>query len=101
MAWIVLWSDQAVLRLTQLTDFAAERGPDQALRVVGQIREGVAMLQEQPRIAPLWRPGSWVAIRRLVVHQYVVYYEVLDPSQVVLIHSVLHSRQRPLGPQDL
>lgn len=99
MAYRVLWSDSALDRAAELFDFIAEENPAAARRVIGDLFERVEVLAEQPLLGRRLSEDVDATLRRLVVGNYVVVYQVNEARQAISVVAVRHFRQRPL-PQE-
>ena len=86
----VVWLDEALSDLAQITAYISERNPVAARSLNRLIVEQADLLGEHPL---LFRPGRILGTRELVVHpNYIVVYRLT--SSVVEILNVLHSRQQ-------
>jgi toxin ParE1/3/4 len=92
----IVWSDFALERITEISDFIAEEDPEAAKRVIDDLFRRVGVLAEQPRSGRRLSEGIDPDVRRLVIGSYLVLYRIQETQQVVTIAAVRHSRQRPL-----
>lgn len=87
----VRWTGQASLDLARIRDFLLPVNPTAALKAVHALRAAVLRLADHPRI------GSPVArylpreVRRLIVGQYEIRYEVAETT--ILILHLWHTRE--------
>ncbi len=100
MPYRIVWSNRALLRVTELADFLAERSPPAAARVVARLFEGVEVLADHPRLAPAWSRLHDPNVRRLVLGEYLAWYEVVDEDDTVVILTVRHGAERPPDPDE-
>lgn len=87
----VRWTPEAVDELGRLYDFLARHDPRAALRVVTALRNAVRQLLAYPRLGsslPGFEPRD---VRRLVVGDYEMRYEVADEGIHVL--RFFHARE--------
>jgi plasmid stabilization system protein ParE len=101
MAWKLVWSPPARRHLLDHTGWLADRNPAAAVRFVDQVSEQAAVLLEHPHLAPLWELHPEMGVRRLVTGKHLIYYEVLEDLEVVLILTVRHARERVPEPDDV
>lgn len=89
----VFWLGRAENDLDQIAEYIVERDVDAAIRMVGEIRQRVALLAEQPGMG---RAGRVSNTRELVVARtpYIVVYTVDSILGNIVILRVLHSARR-------
>ncbi len=95
------WSASGLDRLIEILDFIAKDSPPAARRVVDDLLARVEVLAEYPRIGPVFSTESGPDLRRLILDEYVVVYQVQEAKGRVSVIAVRHSRQRPLTMEDL
>jgi toxin ParE1/3/4 len=93
--YLVLWTETALQKLTELLDWLAERSPATATKAQKRIMDKVGMLAEFPRMAPPFRLIPDPDVRQLTVDRYRVIYRVRDEKSVVIILAVQHGREDP------
>ncbi len=101
MPYRIVWSNRALNRVSELADFLAERRPPAAGKLVVRLFEGVEVLADHPRLAPAWSRLHDPNVRRLVLGDYLAYYEVADEDQTVIILTVRHGAERPPEPDEV
>ena len=101
MSYLVQWSASALDRLIEILDFIAQENPKAASRTVDEILERVEILAEFPRMGPAFSEESGPDLRKLILDDYLVVYQVRQGKRVVSVIAVRHSRQRPLTLEDL
>lgn len=85
----VVWLDEALRDLAEITSYIADRNPAAARSLNRLIVEQSDLLGEHPL---LFRPGRVSGTREVVVHpNYVVVYRLTATTVEIL--NVLHSRQ--------
>ena len=99
MGYRVLWSDSALDRVAEFLDFIAEDSPTAAKRVIEDLFARVDALAEHPRLGRPLLEGIDPTLRRFVVGNYIVVYQVNDARETVSIVAVRHFRQKLL-PQE-
>lgn len=96
MSFRVLWSESALDRAAELFDFIAEENPAAATRVIQDLFDRVEAVCEHPRLGRRLSEHVDDSVRRLVIGNYVVVYQIEETSQVITILGVRHSRERYL-----
>jgi toxin ParE1/3/4 len=96
VAFQILWSDSAQERLFETLDFIAEENPEAAKRVSEDILRRLEALAEHPRLGRRLREGIDPDLRRFLVGNYIVVYQVREASETIFIVGFRHSRQRQL-----
>jgi toxin ParE1/3/4 len=96
----VLWSASARERMIEFLDFIAEENPAAAKRVVGNLRQRVGTLADQPRLGRLLSEETDPDLRRLVVGNYLVVYRIQEARQVIDVVGIRHFRERSLPGED-
>ena len=85
------WTGRASQDLTRVRDFLVPVNPAAALRTVQMLRAATRKLADRPRIGrPIARYRTR-EVRRLIVGQYEILYEVSET--LVLILRVWHTRE--------
>lgn len=85
------WTPEAVEDLARLHRFLAELNPRAALHVVTVLRHAVGQLRVHPRLGPSLRGFEGRDVRRLVVGDYEVRYELAGEAIHVL--RFFHTRE--------
>lgn len=85
------WTAEAVDDLARLYDFVAVHNPEAALRVVTLLRNSVRQLHAHPRLGPLLPGFEEREVRRLIVGEYEVRYELAKDA--VRILRFFHTRE--------
>jgi plasmid stabilization system protein ParE len=87
----VQWSGRASLDLARIRDFLLPVNPAAAVKAVRALRTAALMLADRPRIgAPVerYQPRE---VRRLIIGQYELRYEVRETT-IVILH-LWHTRE--------
>ena len=93
----LVWSERAMLRVTEIGDFIAERSPAAAARVVASLFDRVAALADHPQLGIVF-PGSPAAgVRILYSDKYRVFYLHDEIAARVVILTLRHAPQAPLS----
>lgn len=86
----ILWRAEAQADLAEILEYIAERNPQSALDLYGDIERVVSQLPQHPY---LYRLGRVSGTRELVAHpNYIVVYRV--GATAIEIVAILHSRQQ-------
>ncbi len=88
---IVRWTPEAVDDLARLHDFIAGYNPQAALRVVTALRNAVRQLLAHPRLGPPLPGFDSREVRRLLVGDYEMRYEL--SGEAIHILRFFHSRE--------
>jgi addiction module RelE/StbE family toxin len=99
VAYRVLWSDSSLDRAAELFDFIAENNPAAARRVIKDLFDRAEALAEHPLLGRRLSESVDPSLRKLVIGNYIVVYQVNEVRQMVWVVAVRHYRQRPL-PQE-
>jgi toxin ParE1/3/4 len=92
----VLWSESALDRATELFDFIAEENPAAATRVIQDLFDRVEAVSEHPRLGRRLSEQVDESVRRLVIGNYIVVYQIEETGRIITILGVRHSRERYL-----
>lgn len=85
----LIWTDEAIADLDEITEYIAQRNIAAAERLEGLVRSAAGRLPDHPF---LYRPGRVAGTREAVVHpNYVLISEVTD---LIRILAVQHARQQ-------
>lgn len=83
-----VYSTEALADLKRLRDFVADKNPSAASRVSKRLREGIALLRQQPRMGRRVNrsPGQLAPeeLRDWVVGPYLVRYLILPDAVAIL-----------------
>ena len=85
----------------ELADFLAERSRAAASKMVKRVLDALLVLEEHPEAGPVWLDSEDMGIRRFVVDDYVVLYEVEPDARVIRIHTIHHGKEVPPDPGSL
>ncbi len=97
MDFKVIWSDQAIEDLRDLSAYIAGHDPEAALRVGNGILDYVQILAQFPFIGPPYPRGTRGALRGIVFRSYRIFYDVSEESRRVDILHVRHgARDEPV-----
>jgi toxin ParE1/3/4 len=99
VTYSIAWSDSALDRVTQFLDFIAEENPAAAKRVIEDLFDRVQALADHPHLGRSLLEGIDPSLRRIVIGNYVVVYQVIEVRASISIVAVRHSKQKPL-PQE-
>ena len=80
----IRWTPEAVEDLARLHDFFAQSSPRAALRAVTTLRNAVRQLLAHPRLGSLLRGFEPREVRRLLVGDYEMRYEVAGKAVHIL-----------------
>lgn len=97
MGYRVLWSETAIARVAEFTDFVARGDSKSARTALRDLFGRVQALADHPRLGRPLSEGADPSLRRLVAGTYVVVYQIRSTQEVVFILSVRHFRERPLA----
>lgn len=86
-------------RASELFDFIAEENPAAARRVIQDLFDRVEGLAEHPLMGRRLSEAVDPSLRKLVVGNYIVVYQVNEIRETVWVVAVRHHRQRSL-PQE-
>ena len=101
MRYKVQWSAATLDRLIEILDVIAQDKPRTAARVVDEILARVDGLADFPHQGPIFSEESGPDIRRLVVKNHIIVYQVVEDRRTIYVIAVRHARQRPLTLTDL
>lgn len=85
------WTSEAVEDLSRLHDFIATHDPRAAVRAVTAMRNAVRQLLAHPRIGPALAGFENREVRRLVVGDYEMRYEIAE--EAIHILRFFHTRE--------
>ena len=88
----VRWASQALGDLARLHAFLREENPQAAANVVKTITRGVGGLRDHPRLGMALGGFEAREVRRLIVGQYELRYEVIE-SETVAVLRLWHTRE--------
>ncbi len=84
----VILTDEAEVDLERIGDAIAGESPRRAVTFVAEIREKCESLAATPKLFPVIRRYSRVAIRRRVHGNYLIFYRIA--RNVVVVLRILH-----------
>lgn len=87
MAYKIRYLPLAVQDLHDIAAYLTGFYPDTAGRVLREIETKIARLAQTPRMYEAY--PSHPSYRRLPVSQYLVFYRINDPLQIVEVHRIL------------
>lgn len=87
----IRWTPEAVEDLARLHDFLGETNPRAALRAVAVLRSSVRLLAPHPRLGSALRGFEPREVRRLVIGNYEMRYEVT--REAIHILRFFHTRE--------
>lgn len=87
MAYKIKYLPLAVQDLNDIARYLSGFYPKTASRVLKEMREEIARLGDNPRMCEIYPLDS--DYRKMVVDQYLVFYQVNDSTRTVEIHRVL------------
>ncbi len=85
------WTEQAVDDLARMYDFLAAYDRQVALRVVGSLREALRQLPPHPRLGSRLAGYEPRDVRRLIVGNYEIRYEV--SGEAIHVLRFFHTRE--------
>ena len=95
--WKVVLSDTAETDLDKIYLYIAEvlLEPRIAWRQIERIRETIRKLDEMPERGTLLPDEPWHSrgLRRLIVDNYLIMYEIMEQSDTVAVIAVLYSKR--------
>ncbi|TRW17591.1 type II toxin-antitoxin system RelE/ParE family toxin [Glacieibacterium frigidum] len=95
----LIWTPEALEDVERLVDFLLPVAPAAAARVRERLTTAPQRLIDFPRIAAPLRKFAPAEIRRLIVGDYEVRYQLVE--DVIRVLSVYHTREdRPFSPLD-
>lgn len=80
----IVWTDKASGDLARLHDFLASVAPDAAVRTTQRLRAAPRRLVEFPRLGERIDAYDPREVRRILVGNYEIRYEIADPTIIVL-----------------
>lgn len=80
MAWELQWTSKALGDLARMYDFLAPVNPAAAAKAVQALTHAPERLLEHPKIGERLRSFAPREVRRLLVEQYEIRYEVAAPK---------------------
>ena len=87
----VLWTEKAVSDLARLYDFLVPVNERAAERMVKMLSAAPANLMRNPRLGSRLEAFSPREVRRIVIHQYEMRYEIRDST--IFILRLWHTRE--------
>jgi toxin ParE1/3/4 len=92
----IVWSDSARDRAAELSDFIAEENPAAARRVIQDLLDRVEVLSDHPELGRRFSEEIDASLRRLVIGNYIVVYQIEDVRETITVLAVRHFRERSL-----
>ncbi len=89
MAYKIKYLPLAVQDLRDIAEYLSQFYPGTAPRVLRTIRDKIANLKDMPEVYERYEQEP--DYRKLLVEQYLVFYQVQDEKQIVEIHRVLRA----------
>ena len=96
MSFHILWSDSALDRTAEFFDFIAEENPAAATRIIQDLFDRVEAISEHPRLGRRLSEHIDASVRRLVIGNYVVVYQIEEASRTITVLAARHSREKYL-----
>ena len=93
MTYKIKYLPLAVQDLNDIARYLSSFYPKTASRVLKEMREKITKLGDTPKMCELYRLDS--TYRRMVVDQYLVFYQVNDYVRTVEIHRILRGSWNP------
>lgn len=87
MKYKIQYLPLAVQDLQDIARYLSGFYPKTARRVLNEMRQKIARLGENPRLCEVYPPDP--TYRRMVVDQYLVFYQVNEDGRSVEIHRIL------------
>jgi plasmid stabilization system protein ParE len=87
----VAWSRSAIGDLARLQAFLAHVNPLAAARAVARLKQAPRLLEQEPRLGSALPAFSPRDVRRLILDDYELRYEVTDDAVIVL--RMWHTRE--------
>lgn len=87
MTYKIQYLPLAVQDLNEIAQYLSGFYPKTASRVLKELREKITKLGDTPKMCELYRLDP--TYRKMVIDQYLVFYQVNDHARIVEIHRVL------------
>ena len=87
----VRWTRRALRDLARIRDFLLPVNPPAAVKAVRALQAAVSILADRPRIGAPVEEYAPLEVRRLIVGQYEIRYEVLEAT-IRILH-LWHTRE--------
>lgn len=87
----IKWSREAVLDLVRLHDFVAEINPPKARQIIFALNDAALLLSTSPRMGSCLEGFGNAEVRRLIIANYDLRYEIMD--NVIYVLRVWHTRE--------
>lgn len=87
MTYKIQYLPLAVQDLHDIARYLSGFYPKTARRVLKELRERIVKLSDTPRMCETYQPDP--DYRKMVVDQYIVFYQVKDDARTVEIHRIL------------
>ena len=87
MAYKIQYLPLSVQDLNDLARYLSGFYPKTASRVLKEMRDKITKLSDNPKMCEIY-PLDPVS-RKMVIDQYLVFYQVNDPARIVEIHRIL------------
>ena len=85
------WSPDALDDLDGIFDYIAQDNPDRAFSFIGELRSGIYVLKDAPRIGTIIQELGDDAFREYYIKGYNFIYEIKEES--ILIHEVYNPQR--------
>lgn len=96
MDYKVIWTDESIEDLRELTARIAANNPSAALRFGQKIIRQSMLLSQHPRFGRVLRQQDRETLREMVIKPYRLIYEIDDDAATVKIRVLWHgARQEP------
>ena len=96
MDYKVIWTDEAIADLRQLTARIAEDNPIAAVKFGEELIRRSMLLGQHPRLGRVLREQKLDTVREMIVRPYRLIYEINDQAATVNVRLLWHgARQEP------
>lgn len=87
MKYKIVYLRRALQDLVEIREYLGQFSDDAPLRILGRIKQRIENLAEHPRISPFYDD---LEIRKLVVGDYLVLYQINENKKSIEILYILH-----------
>jgi plasmid stabilization system protein ParE len=88
MSYTVVYEDEAVLDQEDIAEYLSRYYPGTPRRFRAALDEHLSALEDMPYMYPVYQSNP--AYRKMGVLDYLVFYQVNDAEQTIVIHRILH-----------
>jgi plasmid stabilization system protein ParE len=88
MVYTVEWEDDAIEELKDILAYLRQFYPGTSKRFSAALKEKLMALRDMPYMYPVYEDNP--AYRKMGVLKYMVFYQVNDAEQTIVVHRILH-----------